>query len=218
MSALPGIVTKLFNDSDEVDNPALRTALIALVAVAVGVAVLSLAAGPAWAVAILWAIASLASGGILGFLFGVPKVLQDDTRKTGGYRQVVNTNLDQISDWLTKVVVGLTLVNARNLAESLRGTAQILANALGEGDAQLAVAMAAIVYFAAIGFLGTYILTRLYLAQAFYLGDQPRDAAQRVAGLLTRADAEETAGRADEAKKLRAQALAETRTAGETGA
>jgi hypothetical protein len=206
MAKLSRIASRIIGTSKEDDSPALRTALIALVAIVIGLAVLAFASCPAWAVALLWAMASMAAGGMLGFLFGVPKVLQDQAQPGSGYRQVVNTNLDQISDWLTKVVVGLTLVNARDLSKSLVGTGEILGKALGGGPSHTAVGVATIVYFAVIGFLATYILTRLYLAQAFYYGDQPPPA--EVAALLKRADEEEAAGRQTEAKKLRAQALA----------
>ena len=214
MTTIAGFMESLknvFPRPDASDNPAMRTALIALVAIAGGLGAVGYAAGPAWPVAFLWAIASLAGAGILGFLFGVPKVLQDDTKRTDGYRQVVNTNLDQISDWLTKVVVGLTLVNARQLSRSLQGTADILANALGGRPADLAVALGLIVYFSAIGFLATYILTRLYLAQAFYQGDQPQEVYRKAQKLAAEADDAERTGKNDEAKKLRDQALAELR-------
>ena len=81
----------------------------------------------------LWALACLASGGIIGFLFGIPRVLQDinaptimpknneedkDSANTSksSYRMQVNTNLEQISDWLTKIIVGVGLIELRRFA------------------------------------------------------------------------------------------------------
>ncbi len=80
-------------------------------------------------VAILSAFACLAAGGIMGFLFGVPRVFQNDGSRSSAepnadrdnpsghppeptpsmptYRMQVNTNLEQISDWLTKIIVVL---------------------------------------------------------------------------------------------------------------
>jgi hypothetical protein len=46
------------------------------------------------------------AGLLLGFLFGLPKTLE----RSGKGRLTTNTNLDQISDWLTKILVGLGLV------------------------------------------------------------------------------------------------------------
>src|SRR5579864_3778310 len=52
-------------------------------------------------------------GALLGFLFGIPRTLQgeaanketeSDNKNNISYK--VNTNLEQISDWLTKVLVG----------------------------------------------------------------------------------------------------------------
>ena len=69
----------------------------------------------------LWAMAALALGGTVGFLFGIPRVSQSEVDEASGpgsgaepaggeaskgktsYRQRVNTNLEQISDWLTKM-------------------------------------------------------------------------------------------------------------------
>ena len=50
----------------------------------------------------IWSLAALASGALLGFLFGVPRVQQsvDDGADAPRYRLTVNTNLEQISDWL----------------------------------------------------------------------------------------------------------------------
>lgn len=189
-------VTHMFQALRNSDSPVVKTGLITVVALAVAQAILCYAAGDAWATAYLWSVASVAAGAMLGFLFGVPKVLQDETTKTGGYRQLVNTNLDQISDWLTKVVVGLTLVNARDISKSLQGTAGILEKALGNKDGDLALAMAVVVYFSVIGFMSVYILTRLYLSPAFSEGDQ---AFQRAQQLLVEAH---RAGTPEEAKKI----------------
>jgi hypothetical protein len=81
--------------------------------------------GQAW-VAISWALAWTAAGFVLGFLFGIPKVSQkaprssaqdpdsitdsqDDEGRSSPYPLRVNTNLEDISDWLTKILVGATL-------------------------------------------------------------------------------------------------------------
>ena len=86
----------------------------------------------------------MAGGGFVGFLFGIPRVLQDGQSGSAGphpgvrpeaptnlrlpsgasasspsagsgFRINVNTNLEQISDWLTKIIVGLGLVELRNM-------------------------------------------------------------------------------------------------------
>lgn len=72
----------------------------------------------ATAVAELWAIACLLAGGALGFLFGIPKSVQGasvataegKTRAQPAYAQRVNTSLEEVSDWLTKLLLGIGLV------------------------------------------------------------------------------------------------------------
>ena len=64
----------------------------------------------------IWILACLLVGMFIGFLFGIPKIVQDNSpsvEKIGepAYRQQVNSNLTEISDWLTKIIVGLGLVN-----------------------------------------------------------------------------------------------------------
>lgn len=70
----------------------------------------------AYRIIALWAMAYCAAGFLLGFLFGIPRVLQADAARQPGkdsglpsdeYTQRVNTSLEQISDWLTKIILGL---------------------------------------------------------------------------------------------------------------
>ena len=60
---------------------------------------------------------SVSVGLLIGFLFGIPRTLQGlpeaaDARLSESVRQryMVNTNLEQVSDWLTKIIVGVGLV------------------------------------------------------------------------------------------------------------
>src|SRR5947209_8021878 len=98
-----------------------RTNLLFGAFVLLGIVVVAIRTLPAWgslAVGMAWMLASLAGGWAVGFLFGIPKILQsepprasDGDAKTpaaptpSGYRQQVNTNLTEISDWLTKIIV-----------------------------------------------------------------------------------------------------------------
>jgi hypothetical protein len=78
----------------------------------------------------------------------------------------VNTNLEQISDWLTKIIVGVTLVEINPALARLGQAASLIAKSLG-GEHQLSFGYAILVYFSTSGFLGSYLLTRLYLQLAF---------------------------------------------------
>src|SRR4051812_34381069 len=54
---------------------------------------------------LLLAGASLASGVGIGFLFGIPKSRQRIPDQSGRPLYDPNTNLEDISDWLTKIIV-----------------------------------------------------------------------------------------------------------------
>jgi hypothetical protein len=117
------------------------------------------------ATSLLWALAALAAGGAAGFLFGIPKVDQDD-RDKASYSQRVNTSLTEISDWLCKIVVGLGLIELRTLPDHLDTMAARLSGDLGPPTTQ-AFANGLILFFSVSGFVYGYLLTRLFLAPWF---------------------------------------------------
>jgi tetratricopeptide (TPR) repeat protein len=143
--------------------------------------------------AVLWALACFVLGTLVGFLFGIPRVLQgsptlgnptssdtalQDTpaqKGTLAYDLRVNTNLEQISDWLTKIIVGLGLIELRNVPAKLKSAAGYLARGLGGNTEYFAGGL--IVYFTILGFLGAYLVTRLYISVAFSRAD--RDASKQ---------------------------------------
>jgi hypothetical protein len=111
------------------------------------------------------------SGGLLGFIFGVPKSLTDGNATAGGasdHTSQTNTNLEQISDWLTKILVGAGLTSLT----SLPGFAAKVVDYLTShgyhglpGEGTLAVFL--IIYFATAGFFWSYIETRTTLTELF---------------------------------------------------
>jgi CheY-like chemotaxis protein len=149
------------------------------------------------ATAVLWALASMCCGGLVGFLFGIPRVLQQDgaaqprgagaaaapatgtsteDRAASSYRLQVNTNLEQISDWLTKIIVGVGLIELGRAPDLLRRASRFIGEGFtpAPGAAMTAQSFAAaiVVYFGAVGFLGGYLMTRVYLAGAFKRADE----------------------------------------------
>jgi len=141
-----------------------------------------------WA-GLLWSGAWFAVGSFIGFIFGIPRSLSSDTARTGaplpdpdrvdttpglqpaatarGPSTAVNTNLEQISDWLTKIIVGVSLVNSEQIGDAMLYAARTMANSLGGGPARVSLSLAILVYFGVIGVLGGYLLTRLFLQRAF---------------------------------------------------
>jgi hypothetical protein len=115
--------------------------------------------------------ASLFTGGFVGFLFSIPNENQRPNSSL-----LLNTSLNQIADWLTKIIVGVSLVNAQTAYTYFAVAAKTLGAGLeGSGNLhQAAVAFAAglIVTFFFLGFTGTYLLTRLWITGAIVLADQ----------------------------------------------
>lgn len=136
-------------------------------------------------IAALWSLAWLLSGFFVGFLFGIPRVLQaggPSANTTGAapanrleYVQMVNTNLEQISDWLTKIIVGVGLVQLKDLPRLLRMASEWVAASFSVGppaQASISFASSMILYFSIVGFLTGYLTTRLFLAGAFGRADR----------------------------------------------
>lgn len=143
------------------------------------------AAGVA-SVGIMAAGASLLVGGLLGFLFGIPRTLQEErpgprvasggpsSQRANGnelplYR--ANTNLEQISDWLTKILVGVGLTQIGAIPERIGQLAGYLARGLGGSESSSVFAVAVVVYYVGCGFLLGYLWTRLFLAGALLRAD-----------------------------------------------
>jgi hypothetical protein len=135
--------------------------------------------GAALRSALLWATACFMAGFLGGFLFGVPKVVDNAPQPGTGtpnpssapFTQRPNTNLEQISDWLTKIIVGLGLVELKGVPSHLRNAATWMAESFSTTTApnQAAISFAGslIIYFSILGFLAGYLLTLLFLAGAF---------------------------------------------------
>ena len=146
-----------------------------------------------WAATIAWALAGLAIGALAGFLFGIPRSRREGTRKPAPLRQApagdgaatvnaaagagqqdASSNADaagydpspieQISEWLTKIIVGLGLVNLRELPDQLSRWSKFIARSIGSSpDQGASFALAFTIYFVILGFMSNYILTQIFL-------------------------------------------------------
>jgi hypothetical protein len=136
--------------------------------------------GGAAGVGFLLAGACLLAGALFGFLFGSPRALQrgdapseqtGETREKRDVQYGANTNLEQISDWLTKILVGVGLTQVNNLWGGINATAGEFAAALGGGSVGKPLAIGILLYFPVAGFLFGYLWTRLFLAGALARAD-----------------------------------------------
>lgn len=134
---------------------------------------------------LLWALGWFAAAFLFGFIFGIPKSLQnaskpnpngvssvDDGRGIAPYQLRVNTNLEEISDWLTKILVGATLTQLVKVPSLIAAAARYMSNGMA-GVADESFAASIVVYFASLGFLSGYVLTRTFFSRAFVRADQP---------------------------------------------
>ena len=154
-----------------------------LVAVAVGLLGIGLYAGiqgrarflTSASVALMVALACLVVGGALGLLFGIPRAGRDDLPEGDGGAAMpfrANTNLEEISDWLTKILVGVGLIQLGELSEPLGRLVTAVADGIGGDSPNPSFALALLLYFTLVGFLASYLVTRLYLPRAFTSAQQ----------------------------------------------
>jgi hypothetical protein len=142
----------------------------------------------------LYAGAFFAAGALAGFLFGIPRSVprrQSDRASTGKDPAAAkdsaadtvenrraespfatNTNLEDISDWLTKIIVGLGLINLKEIPQKLKALSWYFAQVCGSGLCD-PIALALMIHFFIAGFFLTYLMTRLYLTGAFTRAEGP---------------------------------------------
>lgn len=119
--------------------------------------------GPAWAptltAAMMAGAAAFIAGALVGFLFGFPKT--NTTATSTGALVAQNSNLDEISDWLTKILVGLGLVQIGELTRRFGELSDSLADGLGGGDTAKSFAVGLLLYSLIDGFILSYIWARV---------------------------------------------------------
>lgn len=160
-----------------------------------GVLIVGLSAGVTnWAfarvvgIALVAGVAMMVAGGLLGFLFGLPRDFAGDARPaakigTGGDDgeaeageaparapggRWVNNNLIEVSDWLTKIVVGLGLVQFSEIVLWLGQTGELLGLAAGLPIEVASVfGVCVILLNFVLGFLVVYLYSRTLLTVLF---------------------------------------------------
>ena len=153
---------------------------------------------------------------ILGLIFGVPRARAEFSPEASE-RYSANSNLEQISDWLTKLLVGAGLVELKSLPGAVRGAGEFLGDGLAVTN-PAAYATSAIVYGAGVGFGAGYLWTRLRMRLLLEKSD--RDAAEasrrkeQLVQQLRRASATKggTGERDSSLRKAADQALTQMRT------
>lgn len=142
----------------------LRIAEAVLIVLTVLAVLTSIPATALLGVALLVAAAALACGAMVGFLFGIPRILEDRPQR-GDIPTVLrpNTNLEQISDWLTKILVGVGLVQFGAIGGALNRLIDSIAAAFRPAPYAAVLAGTLVVLPTVIGFLISYIGARTWL-------------------------------------------------------
>jgi hypothetical protein len=149
--------------------------------------------------------AATLAAALLGFIFGVPFTRDgsvafrgDDGEGTPNkekspgfnlsspYRP--NTSLEQISDWLSKMLVGVGLVEIKAIPGKLEILAAYVARGLGGGTQSETFALAVLVFFGVCGFLFGFLWARIYLRRWFTEAD--RDIVKKLDDKLSKIDAD----------------------------
>ena len=184
-----------------------------------------------FAVGVLVAGAALSGGFLVGFIFGIPRVGGKATAEAaavpGGAhasasdtesRSVTpNSNLVEISDWLTKIIVGVGLVELNSVPGKLGALAYYLGPSLrpAQCDGKAACAdyirtgqaagLTIILFYLMVGFLLGYVWTRLYFQRDLEVEKLRRD--QWLSALIRLAEVSINQGQLDEAMRAIDQAL-----------
>ena len=154
------------------------------------------------ALGLLFAAACTASGWLLGLLFGIPRSLARPqpaasaagtagapATTPGGAAAAptltsrANTNLEDISDWLTKTIVGVGLTQLFAVPHYLWSTAgQLNTGGFGWDNYGQLLALALFLYFAPGGFWLGYVGTRTLLTKLLDVFDRPGQESVNKAG------------------------------------
>ena len=121
--------------------------------------------------ACIWSLAYFVAGALIGMVFGVPNVppvkkdINDGTNKTVADAPFVSTNLAQISDWLTKVVIGAGLVEITKIPSFIVKVSLKMAVGVAVDLSKIPqvsmICVAILIYNTCFGFISGYLLMRI---------------------------------------------------------
>ncbi len=118
-------------------------------------------------------LAALLSGGLTGFLFGIPTT-KESSAEGDRIQHSLSNSLEQVSDWLTKIILGVTLTQLTKIPESIESIGLFVELRLGV-PSTAPVIVGFLVYFAILGFLIAYIYTRIGYTRLLISSDLSTD-------------------------------------------
>lgn len=115
-------------------------------------------------------LATFMGGGLIGFLFGIPKV-NSDYSKNENSEYLANTSLEEISEWLTKIIIGLGLTQLIKIPGYLKTLSENIvlgitcSNKCATNDSTYILSL--VIYYSLLGFFFAYFFARLELKKRF---------------------------------------------------
>lgn len=157
---------------------------------------------------VVWLISGVSAGAFLGLLFGIPRRnrVESDAPgdgQTGPARNGLahtpfgyggNTNFEEISDWLTKIIVGATLVGLHDALGAIWSLAKGM-DAFSDGNTSAGASLVVGAGGTGIvaGFLSMYLWTRSQLPKLFNDAENPEWPKEAVSEFRTDSDFEKLA-------------------------
>jgi hypothetical protein len=123
------------------------------------------------AVGLLVGLAAVAVGVLLGVVFGIPRRVENSPVAAQRVYEG-NTNLEQVSDWIVKIIVALSLIELGNLATWFTRLSRSLGTALGQQPGSTAAAAGMLAYFTSVGFLAGYLWARTDFTETLDAGER----------------------------------------------
>lgn len=105
------------------------------------------------------ALTSAIVGAFIGFIFGIPRTpAAKDSENIGA-----NTNLEEISDWITKIIVGVSLVQLNQLSDGIYKIGNTLSQGMGGQPSSFVFSVSTMIFYFVGGFFLGYLWSRIYL-------------------------------------------------------
>ncbi len=112
-----------------------------------------------FSIALMIALTSAIAGAFIGFIFGIPRT--PASRDAEGI--AANTNLEEISDWITKIIVGVSLVQLTQIGGGIVSLGEILADGLGNHRSSFIFSVSVVGFYFVGGFFLGYLWSRIFL-------------------------------------------------------
>jgi hypothetical protein len=117
----------------------------------------------------------LGAGGVgnAAALSSVQDVPTQKTPPNQSSRYEPGTGLEQIADWLTKIIVGVGLTQLNSIPGKLDQLARYIGEGMNADHPNSAIGLGICIYFSVSGFLFGFLWARLYMTELFNKADKP---------------------------------------------